>query len=207
MLSAGLGPDYDGSPYARFGGNPDRTTLQLASTSVDSVLAYQVLETVDIGLSLNTGYQQFSAKGLEFLDDPTLSSSPGQVTDQGKDGVFTFGASLGVVWRINPWLTAGASYRSKNHNGKHKDYRGLIAGEDGWSCPPSMVVASRSWRRHASRSQLKRSDTPTAAATLLATAWTGWKQVFVWVRQMARGSVMTIRMLTSSALLTTCRRD
>ena len=39
-----------------------------------------------------------------------------------------FGASLGVVWRINPWLTAGASYRSKNHNGKHKDYRGLIAG-------------------------------------------------------------------------------
>jgi len=128
MLSAGLGPDYDGSPYARFGGNPDRTTLQLASTSVDSVLAYQVLETLDVGLSLNTGYQQFSAKGLEFLTDPTLSSSPGQVTDQGKDGVFTFGASLGVVWRINPWLTAGASYRSKNHNGKHKDYRGLIAG-------------------------------------------------------------------------------
>lgn len=128
MLSAGIGPDYDGSPFARFGGNPDRTTLQLASTSIVSVLAYRLMKTVDIGVSLNSGYQLFSVKGLEFLDNATLSSSPGHVTDQGKDGVFTFGASLGVLWRINPWLTAGASYRSKNYNAKHKDYRGLIAG-------------------------------------------------------------------------------
>ncbi len=129
MLSAGIGPDYDGSPFARFGGNPDRASLQLASTSIVSALAYRLVEAVDIGVSLSTGYQTFSVTGLEFLDDPALSSSPGYVTDRGKDGVFTFGASLGVLWRVNPWLTAGASYRSKNYNGKHKDYRGLIAGD------------------------------------------------------------------------------
>ncbi len=128
ILSAGIGPDYDGSPFARFGGNPDRASLQLASSSLDSVLAYRFSPSVDVGVSLNSGYQVFSAKGLEFLDNAMVSSSPGDVTNQGKDGVFTLGASAGVLWRINSWLTAGASYRSKNHNGKHKDYRGLIAG-------------------------------------------------------------------------------
>lgn len=127
ILAAGLGPDYDGSPFARFGGNPDRARLALTSSGISTALAFRVFDSVDLGVSLNTGYQTFSVIGLEFLDNAALSASPGQVTDGGKDGVFTIGASVGVIWRIDPSLTAGLSYRSQNHNARHRDYRGLIA--------------------------------------------------------------------------------
>jgi long-chain fatty acid transport protein len=126
MLSAGLGPDYDGSPYRRFGGS-DRVSLYLASTSIVSALAYRLRDDLHIGASLNTGYQVLEVKGLQFLADDALSVSPDHLTNQGKDGVFTFGASLGLTWRIAPWVTAGAAYRSKNFNARHDDYRGLVA--------------------------------------------------------------------------------
>ena len=126
MLSAGLGPDYDGSPYSRFG-SPDRVSLYLASTSIVSALAYRLTDDVSLGASLNTGYQVLEVKGLQFLANDAASVSPDHVTNQGKDGVFTFGASLGFTWRIKPWLTAGAAYRSKNYNAEHDEYRGLVA--------------------------------------------------------------------------------
>ncbi|MCC2658411.1 MAG: long-chain fatty acid transporter [Panacagrimonas sp.] len=127
MLSAGLGPDYDGSPYARFPGASDRVSLYLASTSIVSALAYRLTDDISVGASLNTGYQVLEIKGLGFLANDALSVSPDHVTNQGKDGVFTFGASLGFTWRIKPWLTAGAAYRTKNFNAQHDEYRGLVA--------------------------------------------------------------------------------
>lgn len=127
MLSAGLGPDYDGSPYGRFGGNPDRMSLMLASSSIVSALAYRLNDAVSLGASLNTGYQVLEVKGLEFLANDPASVSPDHVTNQGKDGVFTFGATLGFTWRIAPRLTAGGAYRSKNYNAQHDEYRGLVA--------------------------------------------------------------------------------
>lgn len=127
VLSAGLGPDYDGSPYARFGGNPNRVSMGLASSSIVTALAYRLTDDVALGASLNTGYQVLEVKGLEFLANDATSVSPDHVTNQGKDGVFTFGASVGFIYRITSWLTAGAAYRSKNYNAQHDEYRGLVA--------------------------------------------------------------------------------
>ena len=126
VLSAGLGADYDGSPYERFGGAA-RTTLQLASSSVVTALAYQLNQNHALGFSLNTGYQVLSVKGLEFLDNAALSESPGKVTNQGKDGAFTLGFSVGWHGKLTPWLSAGLAYRSKNWTQKHEDYAGLVA--------------------------------------------------------------------------------
>lgn len=126
VLSAGLGADYSRSPYVRFGGG-HRTSLQLASSSVVTALAYQLNEDHALGLSLNTGYQVLSVEGLEFLDNAALSESPGKVTNQGKDGAFTLGFTLGWHGRLTPWLSAGLAYRSKNWTEKHEDYAGLIA--------------------------------------------------------------------------------
>lgn len=126
MLSAGLGPDYDGSPYERFGSS-NRVSMYLASTSIVSALAYRLTDAVTLGASLNTGYQILEIKGLQFLANDAFSVSPEHVTNQGKDGVFTFGASVGFTWRVTPWLTAGGAYRSKNFNAQHDEYRGLVA--------------------------------------------------------------------------------
>lgn len=126
VLSAGLGPDYDGSPYERFGGS-SRVSLGLASSSVVTALAYQLNKQHTVGASLNVGYQVLELKGLQFLDDPAVSSAPGKVTNQGKDGAFSVGFSLGWHGQLTPWLAAGVAYRSKSWTEKHEDYRGLVA--------------------------------------------------------------------------------
>ena len=127
ILNAGLGPDYHGNPYRRFGGASNRATLYLASSSIVNALAYRLTDNFHVGASLNVGYQQLSVQGLQFLDNAQSSVSPGHVTNQGLDGVFTFSAGLGVKWQITPWLTAGAAYKSKNYNAQHDEYRGLVA--------------------------------------------------------------------------------
>lgn len=126
VLSAGLGPSYDGSPYARFGGS-NRAELNLASSSLVTALAYRATPDQSLGISLNTGYQVLSLEGMEFLASPAVSVAPNRVTDQGKDGAFTLGYTLGWQGRINPWLSAGLAYRSKNWTERHKDYKGLIS--------------------------------------------------------------------------------
>ncbi len=126
MLNAGLGPDYDGSPYERFGGG-HRGTLSLTSSSFVTALAYQVAPKHAVGISLNTGYQVLSVQGLQFLADPGTSSAPDHVTNQGRDGAFNVGFSVGWHGQLTPWLGAGLGYRSKNLTQPHDDYRGLIA--------------------------------------------------------------------------------
>ncbi|MCC2656475.1 MAG: long-chain fatty acid transporter [Panacagrimonas sp.] len=127
ILNAGLGPDFAGNPYRRFGGTPNRATLYLASSSIVNALAYRLTDSFHVGASLNIGYQQLSVQGLQFLDDAAFSVSPGHVTNQGLDGVFTFSAGFGFKWQITPWLTAGAAYKTKNYNAQHDEYRGLVA--------------------------------------------------------------------------------
>lgn len=126
LLNAGLGPDYDGSPYERFGG-ARRAGMTLASTGVVTALAYQLTPVHTVGAGLNFGYQEFSVKGLDFVASPTVSRSPGHVTDQGKDGAFNVGFSVGWHAHYAPWLRVGAGYRSKNLTQRHDAYRGLIA--------------------------------------------------------------------------------
>lgn len=127
ILNAGLGPDYAGNPYERFGGASNRATLYLASSSIVTALAYQLTDVFSVGANVHVGYQELSVQGLQFLDNSASSVSPGHVTNQGKDGVFTWAAGVGFTWQATPWLTVGAAYKSKNHNKGHDEYRGLVA--------------------------------------------------------------------------------
>lgn len=124
ILSAGLGPDYPDSPYQRFG-SASRTSLKLGNASIVTALAWRPVPKHAVGASLNVGYQTLSIEGLEQV--LPLSESPGHVTNQGRDGSFAGGFSVGWRGELTPWLSAGAAYRSKNWTRKHREYRGLIA--------------------------------------------------------------------------------
>lgn len=126
VLSAGLGADYDGSPYERFGG-AGRTHLTLASSNLVTALAYRIAPAHTVGIGINVGYQVLDAVGLEFLATPDSSVAPSHVTNQGKDGAFTGGFSVGWHARYTPWLAVGLGYRSKSMTQRHEDYRGLVA--------------------------------------------------------------------------------
>lgn len=124
VLSAGLGPDYPDSPYQRFG-SAQRTSLKLGNASLVTALAWRPIPGHALGGSLNVGYQTLAIEGLELV--LPLSESPGHVTNQGRDGAFAGGFTLGWRADLASWLSAGAAYRSKNWTQKHREYRGLVA--------------------------------------------------------------------------------
>ena len=123
LLSAGLGPNYRNSPYARFNSAPNADIL-LASAGTISALAFQLTPEHAVGVGLNLGYQTLEVNGLQFLMQ--VSEQPDRVTDQGTDGSFSVGLTVGWVGRIAPDLTGGLGYRSKAWTQKHDDYAGLI---------------------------------------------------------------------------------
>lgn len=129
LFSAGLGPDYERSPYARFGGGP-RSSLTLVSAGAVLAAAWRPVPEHAFGLSLNPGCQTIEIKGLEFLQNtlPVLlqSETPSKTTNQGVDGAFTIGATIGWHGLIAPTLAGGLSYRSKTFSQRHDDYRGVI---------------------------------------------------------------------------------
>lgn len=122
-FAAGLGPDYPDSPYARFGG-AQRASLFLNSAGIAAALAYKLDERHAVGASLNLGYQTLAIEGLGFLGQ--VSSSPDQVSNQGKDASFSVGFTVGWRGQITPELILAAAYRSKSWTEKHRDYRGLL---------------------------------------------------------------------------------
>lgn len=135
VLSAGLGADYDGSPYVRFGG-ARRTSLTLASSSLVTALSYRIAPSHTVGIGINLGYQVLDARGLEFLANATSSVAPSHVTNQGKDGALNAGFSVGWHAQYFPWLAAGVGYRSKSFTERHEDYRGLVVEGGKLELPP-----------------------------------------------------------------------
>ncbi|WP_428311839.1 OmpP1/FadL family transporter [Hydrocarboniphaga sp.] len=131
LYSAGLGPHYRYSPYQRFGGAP-RASLDLASTSLTTALAYRLTPSQAVGVGLSLGYQTLNVQGLQFLGatEPAsqLSDKPGRTTNMGNDGALTAGFSLGWQGQLTPSLAAGAGYRSRSWAQQHKEYAGLLPG-------------------------------------------------------------------------------
>ena len=129
LFSAGLGPDYEQSPYARFGG-ASRSSLTLISSGAVIAAAWRPREDQALALSINPGYQIIEVKGLQFLQNtlPLLrvSETPRRTTDQGKDGRYTIGATIGWHGLLAPTIAGGISYRTKTYTQRHKEYRGLI---------------------------------------------------------------------------------
>lgn len=122
-LGAGLGPDYERSPYARFGGYR-RARLAYSQVGLVGAVSYRIDPAHAVAVSVNPGYQEISLLGLEPFR--AVSASPQHVTGQGRDGSFTLGYTLGWVGTFGQRLTAGASYRSKTWAQKHDEYRGVL---------------------------------------------------------------------------------
>lgn len=139
VLSAGLGPDFPGGPYQRFGGG-HRTVLNLVSSSIASAFAFQLSESQVLGLGLSLGYQVLRIEGFQFATAPVgsqnqLSVAPDKVTNQGKDGAFSIGFTLGWLGDITKKLKGAISYRSKSWTEKHEDYSGLLPDQGSLELP------------------------------------------------------------------------
>jgi len=135
--NGGMNTDYN-KPIPLFG--TTKAGIDLEQLFIAPTIAWKVTPTQTIGLSLNLAYQRFEAKGLQNFDNPYVSNSPGNVTNNGHDSSTGAGLHIGWIGQVSDAVSLGATYQSKTYMGKFNDYKGLFAENGSFDIPASYGV-------------------------------------------------------------------
>jgi long-chain fatty acid transport protein len=99
-----------------------------------------VIEKLAIGGGPIIAFQRFEAKGLGGFDNPGFSASPGDVTNNGHDESFGFGARFGIQAKLPGNLGIGVAYQLRTYMDEFDDYKGLFAEQGDFDIPPALQV-------------------------------------------------------------------
>lgn len=113
--------------------------VDLVQLFVAPTVAFKANDHNAFGVSLNIGYQRFSASGLQNFANPQFSSAPNNVTDLYGSGAFGGGVRVGWLGTINKTLSVGATYQSRTWMQKFDKYQGLFAEQGGFDIPANFA--------------------------------------------------------------------
>jgi long-chain fatty acid transport protein len=113
--------------------------VDLVQLFVAPTVAFQASARNAFGVSLNIGYQRFSASGLENFDNANFSTAPGNVTDRAGSGAFGAGVRVGWLGTIDKVLSLGATFQSRTYMQKFTKYAGLFAEQGGFDIPANVA--------------------------------------------------------------------
>ncbi|HXZ49490.1 MAG TPA: outer membrane protein transport protein [Usitatibacter sp.] len=119
-------------PYNLLCGNGS-LGVDLSQLIVAPSVAWKFAPDHSIGIAPLFAYQRFKAEGLQAFAG--LSTSPGNVTNQGYDSSSGWGARIGYYGRITPQFQVGASYATKMSMQEFGKYKGLFAEAGGFDIP------------------------------------------------------------------------
>lgn len=127
--AAGLNPDYERSPYARFAAPSQAAAAASAANSLKVIgislgIAYEPISGQAFGVAFNAHHQALNLRGIAPFT--AFSESPANVTDVGKHGAYAAGYTIGWTGQISPWVTGAVSYRSRTWAQRIEEYRGLL---------------------------------------------------------------------------------
>ncbi len=101
-------------------------------------LAYKFTPNHAFGISPLIGYQRFKAEGLQAFSG--FSTSPANLTNQGYDTAWGYGARIGWFGKLSDTVSVGAAYSTKIFMQKFDKYKGLFAEQGGFDAPESYSV-------------------------------------------------------------------
>ncbi|REH39974.1 long-chain fatty acid transport protein [Paraperlucidibaca baekdonensis] len=129
-----------------FCGNGNGTaSVDLIQLFVTPTLAINVSERLSFGLSPIFAVQRFEAKGLSAF--APFSNAPGKVTDNGTSFSYGGGGRIGMLATIAPGLDFGASWQSRIHMTKFKEYAGLFPEQGDFDIPSAWNLGL-AWQPH-----------------------------------------------------------
>ena len=143
--NGGMNTEYDNAVFGNFGLPYGITTstptgVDFAQLFLGVTYAHEVSPGQWLGVMPIAAVQRFKAEGLEAFDNPGFSSSPGNVTNNGYDMSWGYGARLGWLGKITDQLSLGASYQSRIYMSRFEDYKGLFAEQGDFDTPSTWVV-------------------------------------------------------------------
>jgi long-chain fatty acid transport protein len=136
-VCAGFNPSA--GPYNLLCGNGS-LGVDLMQLMIAPYVSWQFTKGQSIGATPVVAYQRFKAEGLQAFDNPLLSTSPGNVTNNGYDDNWGFGVRIGYMGQFTDQFALGAAWQSKTSMGNFDKYRGLFAQEGGFDIPSNFTV-------------------------------------------------------------------
>ena len=123
-------------PYNLLCGNGN-LGVDLMQLMIAPYVSWEFMKGQSIGIAPIIAYQRFKAKGLQAFDNPVLSTSPGNVTNNGHDSSWGVGVRVGYMGQLTDPIAVGVTYASKINMGDFDDYKGLFAQSGGFDIPSS----------------------------------------------------------------------
>ncbi len=138
--NGGMNTSYK-KAIALFGGaSGTKAGVNLEQLFISPTFSMKIDDKNSFGVALNLIYQTFEATGLQNFDNSTYSSSPGSVTDNGKDTSTGLSLRLGWTGEITDKVTLGATYQNKADMSAFSKYKGLFAEKGSFDIPESYGV-------------------------------------------------------------------
>jgi long-chain fatty acid transport protein len=125
------------SSYNQLCGNSN-LGVDLSQLIIAPTLAWKFHPNHAVGIAPLIGYQRFKAYGLQAFAG--ISSSPGNLTDQGYDSAWGLGVRFGYFGNITPTVSVGAAYSTKIYMGSFDKYKGLFADQGAFDIPQNLNV-------------------------------------------------------------------
>jgi long-chain fatty acid transport protein len=128
-----------GSPYNLLCGSGN-LGVDLMQLMIAPYVSWQPVKGQSFGITPVIAYQRFRAEGLQAFDNPGLSTSPGNVTNNGYDDSWGVGVRIGYMGQFSDQFAFGAAWASKISMGSFDKYKGLFAQEGGFDIPSNFTV-------------------------------------------------------------------
>ncbi len=139
QIAGGACPGFNPAPgpYNLLCGN-GKLGVDFMQLFIAPTLAYKFTPNHAFGISPLIGYQRFKAEGLQAFSG--FSTSPANLTNQGYDTAWGYGARIGWFGKLSDTVSVGAAYSTKIFMQKFDKYKGLFAEQGGFDAPESYSV-------------------------------------------------------------------
>lgn len=128
-----------GAPYNLMCGSGN-LGVNLEQLMIAPYVSWAPVQGHSVGITPVIAYQRFSAEGLQAFDNPALSTSPGNVTNNGTASAWGVGVRLGYMGQFTEQFAVGVAYSSKISMGSFGSYPGLFAQQGSFDIPSNFTV-------------------------------------------------------------------
>ena len=124
-----------GAPYNLLCGS-GALGVNMSQLMIAPYASWEFTKGHSVGIAPVIAYQMFKLKGMQAFDNPVFSTSPGDVTNNGRDTSWGVGVRVGYMGQLTDAIAVGVAYASKI-DGKFDDYKGIFAQGGGFDIPSS----------------------------------------------------------------------
>lgn len=140
--NGGMNTDYPGDGggtyYGGLYGGEAGAGVDLMQLFIAPTYAQKIGSNAAWGVTGIIAYQAFEATGLKAFSGYSTDSS--NLTDNGHDSAWGFGAKLGIQGEVAPGFSLGASYQTETKMSEFDKYKGLFAEQGDFDVPATATI-------------------------------------------------------------------